>query len=111
LEGLWRTVGWLDILSEPRLANGFGNTKEGLEVYRHCLEEGLLYAPDSKVRKAVDIIRFKTDPRYHEDMVVVLLCAERKPFKANGKTPNCHRVVLAEELVRELGDEWEVRHL
>ena len=39
---------------------------------------------------------------------ICLLCAERKPFRPNGK-PNCHRVIIAEELAKWLN--CEVVHL
>lgn len=38
-----------------------------------------------------------------------ILCAEREAYK-NGKA-NCHRVYVADALVRKLGDDWEVKHI
>jgi len=81
------------------LVNQHGNTKAGLEEYRSHLRASLV------MNDLLDNIYNNTHNCY------VLLCAERKPFKTNDKTPNCHRVILAEELVKELGEDWEVKHL
>lgn len=40
-----------------------------------------------------------------------LLCSEGNPFEKDGVKPRCHRVYVADALVKLLGDEWEVKHL
>lgn len=46
---------------------------------------------------------------YQEDEVFCLLCAERDAYKDGAV--NCHRVYVADALVKLLGDEWEVQHI
>lgn len=41
---------------------------------------------------------------------ICLICSEGKPFEADG-TPRCHRVLVGNALVKELGEEWSVKHL
>lgn len=43
-------------------------------------------------------------------MICCLLCACDNPFKKD-KMPRCHRVYVADDLVRLLGDGWNVEHL
>jgi len=45
------------------------------------------------------------------DHYVCLLCAEGNPFEADGITPRCHRVYVADALRELLGDDWKVEHL
>ena len=40
-----------------------------------------------------------------------LICSEGKPFEADGTTPRCHRVLVAEALLAELGEGWRIEHL
>lgn len=42
---------------------------------------------------------------------VCLVCSEGTPFEADGVTPRCHRVLVADALVKELGEGWVVVHL
>lgn len=84
--------------SQPSLANYYGYTKPGFAKYRESLQASI-------------VMNDLLDNIYNTNNCYVLVCAEREPFRANGTTPNCHRVILAEELVKELGDEWEVKHV
>jgi uncharacterized protein (DUF488 family) len=43
--------------------------------------------------------------------VCCLLCAEGDPYEKDGATVRCHRVHVAEALVKQLGDGWSVVHL
>lgn len=45
------------------------------------------------------------------EAVCCLICACGKPFEADGTTPRCHRVLVAEASLAELGDGWSVKHL
>ena len=44
-----------------------------------------------------------------DNVVYCILCAEKAVFKEG--LVNCHRVYVAEELVKLLGEGWEVKHL
>lgn len=87
----------------PKFANDYGDGKKGLEAYRHYLN-GLGVIMEDFVNEIDGL--WKDGNRD----VYVLLCAERQPFKSNGM-PNCHRLSLAEKLMEELGEGWEVKHL
>ena len=63
----------------------------------------------SAIGNAVGVIHVMDD---HTDGVsICLICSEGKPFEADGVTPRCHRVPVADALVAELGPEWSVVHL
>ena len=47
----------------------------------------------------------------HEDVCVCRSGSEGKPFEADGTTPRCHRVYVAEALLAELGEGWTIKHL
>lgn len=100
---------WFVYEPEPELGNTWGPAKWQLESYAFqlalalkdpCVEQAMREAFDRVKAIAVEGSR-----------AVVLLCGCRKAYKANGTTWNCHRVPLAEALIAELGEGWEVKHL
>lgn len=94
-------------VSEPALANGWGGSKWELEeLYASELAGSVLAKNDMGVARG----RVKAIAEAGE-RAVALLCGCRDAYKPNGTTPNCHRVPLAEALVRELGDGWSIIHL
>lgn len=97
-------TGWV-YLKCPDLANIFKSTNSGMRAYRWRLQH---WADDLCVRQ--DFQRVAKKCLYGRG-AVMLLCAERDALKPNGHTPNCHRVILAEELLNYLGDDWKVIHL
>ena len=93
------------------LANGYPGTKAGLEQYRQYLKGSRRLPSTLAARNFIKLrvlIRFTYLGNIQK--AIILLCSERKPFKT-AKTPNCHRIILAEELLEDLGDGWEVEHL
>lgn len=113
--GLYKTIAESKLPVEyyrlPSLANEYPGTKAGLEKYRedlqYCFSEYQMGFPVTVVTE--DFMQLKERIRLAYK-AIILLCTERKPFKESG-IPNCHRVILAEELLRILGDGWEVEHL
>lgn len=87
---------------EPRLANHWGQTQANLRLYAY--ELGF----DYDMREAIEGVKAIAKTPEH---VVVLMCGCGNAFKKNGTTWNCHRVPLAEALVKELGAEWTAIHL
>lgn len=98
--GMWQTLEEIGIpyWDLSILANHHGNTKKGFAEYRF----GLTTCAIMHDLLAEMITAFWQD--------YVLLCSERQPFKPSG-APNCHRVILAEELLKRLGEAWEIVHL
>ena len=94
-------------------SNKYGSTIAGLEKYRRSLMSGgRMHAQFLELANEIEGL----NPEYR----VCLLCAERKPY-IKGRLidkPNCHRVILAEELCVELNARdreedivWQVTHL
>jgi hypothetical protein len=93
--------------SLPDLCNTFGGSQAGLKRYReHIAANKIIF--ESGVNMAY---RQLMGYVCTTNKLVVLLCSERKAFKPNGKSWNCHRVPLSLELLEDLGDGWEVEHL
>ena len=96
--GLWETLEEIEIpySDQSVFANHYGHTQRGFAEYRRSITSRNDY-----------LFQYEINSGY---IAHLLLCAERKPFKPSG-APNCHRVVLAEELVKRMGMGWEVWHL
>ncbi len=107
--GAWCYQAYLCGIKEPRLSNSHGGTQAGLRKYREAIKLASCFGPASDgIPGAFQrVLRLIQRPEY----AVILLCSCGKAFKPNGKSWNCHRVPLALELLKELGDKWKVEHL
>ncbi len=84
------------------LANEHGGTRKGLEQYALDVAQG--GCKYDEMMKCAKLIR-------NQEYSFCLLCGCRNAFKPNGTSWNCHRVPLALELLKALGNKWEVKHL
>lgn len=86
---------------EYRHAYQLGNNYDELEEYRQWLDtpEG-----ETGIRLEAEWIQEGRDVRY------CLLCAEKSAYDKAGK-PKCHRVYVADALLKLLGEGWDVKHL
>lgn len=78
-------------------ANSFGNSKGGFDIYGKF--QRVSYGFPLLVK----------DIQGHGE-ASCLLCSEGKAYKKGG-APNCHRVILADLLIADLGEGWEMCHL
>lgn len=117
--------------TEPLLANyKYRNTKTGLEKYRNDLRQdvtaerdtgyGLKYFLVGQPKVAFNRLLKGIRDLQHRNIIFVLMCSERKPYKTYktkdgvikiSAIPNCHRIILAQELLDHLGGGWEVINL
>lgn len=79
-----------------------GNNYDTLEAYGHWLERAR--------RWEIEQLAAGIESALGPDRLC-LICSEGKPFEADGVTPRCHRVYVAEALVAELGEGWSVKYL
>ncbi len=98
----------IEVDSRPVLSNTFGATQAALREYRDHLHSNGKIVGFLRVFPEYSSIKARIERRA---VTVILLCSERKAFKKNGKSWNCHRVPLSLELLEALGDTWEVEHL
>ncbi|MHA2069002.1 MAG: hypothetical protein ACXABY_31960 [Candidatus Thorarchaeota archaeon] len=78
------------------------NRYDRLDAYLEWLDSsGLRYIEDLAGRGAI----------WQSGSKICFLCAEGDPYEKDGVTPRCHRVYVAEALVKQLGDGWSVVHL
>ena len=90
-------------ISLPCLCNAFGSTQAALQKYAAEFR----HDPNAELEFNL-LLKWIREG----DRAIVLLCSERKAFKPNGTSWNCHRVPLALELLTDLGEAWgEVKHL
>jgi hypothetical protein len=103
--------GDIEVKPEPNLANKRGDTLRELVKYRNELWFNLgPGAYEKDVAYAFNRVRVASISQ-NEARAVVLLCGCRDAYKPNGTTWNCHRAPLADVLVEQLGEGWEVVHL
>ena len=114
-------VGAVTYSREPGLANHGSGNVVGLEQYR----QKLLFARGEPLSAtSIAISRVLYYLRKHSDKAFILLCTERAAFKYRlskgsrkvlSSKPNCHRIILADELVNTLyrrwDQEWSIEHL
>lgn len=77
-----------------------GNPFDRLDAYVDYLSKDRQLA---NIEKLVRLVEERSDD------VICLLCCERDAYKDD--EVNCHRVYVADALVKLLGDGWEVCHL
>ncbi len=90
------------------LANHHGATLKGLRLYARQLERSLRHPI---VRHIAESLWSVTAIAEQDERAVVLLCGCKQAFKKNGTTWNCHRVPLADALVKVLGPGWDAVHI
>lgn len=96
-------------IAEPDLDNTWGGAKWQLEMYMKFLVSGLEYGRYGlEMAEACNRVKAVAEEGVR---AVLLMCGCKKAFKKNGTTWNCHRVPLAEALVKELGEGWKAVHL
>lgn len=113
--------------TEPSLANVFPNTKAGLRKYADLLTVAIRSRKLIVSQMGMAINRLvgcgQGIPLLDQNYAVILMCAERKPYKDRvnkagewilSLTPNCHRVILADQLTwifrTEFKEEWQIEH-
>ena len=79
----------------------FGNHFSELSMYRHWLSEHIFF----------EVTKMSREIAQNDSEIPCLLCAEGNPFEKDGVTPRCHRVYVADALVKILGPEWSVCHI
>lgn len=89
---VYSCIGW-------KLANNY----ETLEEYKGWLT---CQRAQSEIEELADAVGWWSSK--HD---IALLCAEGDPFEKDGVTPRCHRVYVAEALMKQLGDGWKTEHL
>lgn len=79
----------------------FGNRWDILEVYRGWISKG-------RPLEVVKELAFRMNNSMKDD-IICILCSERDAYKDG--VVNCHRVYVADALVKVLDEGWTVKHI